>query len=250
MPIDQLPIIAVPHWLTDLSPTTIRNGEFPLHGLLRDSLYYPCSSIDGDPVMHLAGNIVSFVYVDCNIDCETFKNELRNRGFYGYKCLESRSVTKRELAPHGWPPSVWVKPFFCIWSVFERQERLSADHGPSRFSLLYICADGEATFRAIYRTNAIAPRAVAVIQPGPDLTRNGTDFWNPDGIFARSVCHNPVGPPEVLLYGAFGDYCQLYQEYQEPCWPDYQTNLYFYRKYNPSGYSQDGCVGIWSQDPR
>ncbi len=239
-------------WLTELSPTTMMNGEFPLRELLKDSLYYPCSGVDGDPVMHLAGNIVSFVYVDCGIDRNTVLNNLTNTGFRGYERLAIRSVTEGELAPHGLPPTpaiADIEPFFCIWSVFERQERFDAGYGPSRFSLLYICADGEATFRAIYRTNraiyrtnAIAPRAVAVIQPGLDITRNGTDFEDPEGTFARSVCDNPAGPPEVLLYGGFGN-CQFYQE---PCWPAYQTNLYFYPKDRRAG----GCVGIWSRDPR
>ena len=256
MPIAQLSRIAVPPWLTELSPTTMMNGEFPLRELLKDSLYYPCSGLDGDPVKHLAGNIVSFVYADYGNDRDTVLNDLTNKGFSGYEPLAIRSVTERELAPHGWLPvpptdhdgrpssvSDWVQKPFCIWCVFQRQEGFAADYGPSRFSLLYICGDGVATFQAIYNTNAVAPRAVAVIQPGHGiLGGNWTDLTDPEKIFARSVRDNPAGLPEVLLYGGFGN-CQYYQE---PCWPAYQTNLYFYKKYRLNG----GCVGIWSQDPR
>ena len=250
MPIAELSRI---DWLTELDATTMMNGEFPLSELLKDSLYYPCSGIDGDPVKHLAGNIVSFVYADYGIDHLPVLNDLTNTGFRGYKLLALRPVTEQELAPHGWHPvppthhdgrpssvSNWVKRPFCIWCVFQR-EGLTADYGPSRFSLLYICGDGVATFQAIYNTNAVAPRAVAVIQPGcGPFGMAFTDIADPEKIFARSVRDNPAGLPEVLLYGGRGDR----QLYQEPCWPAYQTNLYFYQK------SSGGCVGIWSRDPR
>ena len=233
IPIGLLSTTAVPHWLTYLSPITMWNGEFPLHRLLRDSLYYPCSGLDGDPVKHLAGNIVSFVYVDRGFSRERVLNELKYPGFLGYRPIATpRCVTERELAPDGRPLATPIDNFhFCIWSVFQRQEGVAADHGPSRFSLLYICADSVATFRAIYHTNAVAPRALALIQPGGDFT-------NPQGIFARSVHDNPAGLPEVLLYGGYGPR----RAYQDP-WPAYTTYLCFYPR-------QVGCVGIWSRDPR
>jgi len=49
----ELPEMLIPEWLTNLSPKTIMNEPFPLHELLRDSLYYPSSGFDGDPVRHL-----------------------------------------------------------------------------------------------------------------------------------------------------------------------------------------------------
>ena len=232
MPIAQLSRIAVPPWLTELSPTTMMNGEFPLRKLLKDSLYYPCSGLDGDPVKHLAGNIVSFVYVDHSFSCKEVLKELKKPGFRSYMRLASRCVTERELAPQERPLALPIDNFrFCIWSVFQRQEGDAADHRPSRFSLLYICADSVATFRAIYHTNAVAPRALALIQPGGAFT-------DPQGIFARSVHDNPADLPEVLLYGGYGPR----RAYQDP-WPAYTTNLCFYPR-------MFGCVGIWSRDPR
>ena len=254
--IPQLPQVAVPDWLTELSPTTMTNGRFPIRELLHESLYFPCSAFDGDPVKHLAGNILSFVYVDYGHGRDEFLAELENRGFRGYNLLATRSIAERELAPHGWhpmppshndgDPSLYrdrIQKPFCIWSVFQRKKGCAA--GPHRFSLLYLCADGVAAFQALYTTNSVAPRAVAVIQPGHAFGGNWTDLTKPYKIFARNILQdNPGGPPQVLLYGGYGD-CE---SYRRPCWPGYPTNVCFYRRY-PYGGSR-GCVGIWSRRPR
>ena len=229
--IPQLPQVVVPNWLTELSPTTMKNGRFPVRELLRDSLYYPCSEFDGDPVKHLAGNILSFVYVDYGPSRDRFLAELQNPGFRGYSLLSHpRSVEPQELTPGG---PHWQESFFCIWSVFQREVGYNADYGPSRFSLLYICGEAAETFQALYITNFVPPRAVAVIQPG-----NRTRFENPEGEFANSVSQNPAGQPEILLYGGWGE-CE---RYREPCWPGYDRELHCYRR-NPSW---GGCVRIWA----
>ena len=254
--IDKLLTIAAPQWLTDLTPATMMNGRFPLHELLRDSLYYPSSGFDGEPVKHLGGNIISFVYVDYGYRCDAVMNDLKNPGFLGYDLLATRSVTERELAPHGWRPDPptpddgdpshyrdWIKEPFCDWCVFQRQEGFTDNHGPSRFSLLYLCADGVAAFQALYVTNSVAPRAVAVIQPGHSiLGGNWTNFEDPEKIFARSVLQNPGGRPEILLYGGRGRRAC----YRKPCWPDYRTNLCFYSKVYDSVNRVYGNVGVWS----
>ncbi|MCY4438588.1 MAG: hypothetical protein OXE53_00030 [Deltaproteobacteria bacterium] len=234
--IDQLTGIAVPEWLIELSPTTMRKGRFPLNKLLRNSLYYPCSAFDGDPVKHLAGNVLSFVYADHGYGRDEFLAELENRGFDNYDPLSTpRSVEPQELRPAGVD---WREPFYCIWSVFQRREGCDPNHGPSRFSLLYICGEAVETFRALYVETGVAPKAVAVIQPSSDIIKD------PTGEFAKDVLqYNLGGRPEILLYGGYLE-CEAYPA---ACWPGYPMNLCFYRRY-PYGGSR-GCVGIWSRRP-
>lgn len=70
--LQQLPEIATPNWLSQLSSETILGTPFPLHELLRDSLYYPSSAFDGDPIRHLAGNFLSFIYVDYGVSQDRY----------------------------------------------------------------------------------------------------------------------------------------------------------------------------------
>jgi hypothetical protein len=246
----QLPEIAAPRWLTDLSSTTIMNKPFPLYELLHDSLYYPSSGFDGDPVRHLAGNILSFLYVDYSHGHNEFISALRNSGFRGYDLVATRSVTERELTPHGWRPAGptrsdgdpsryrdWIRKPFCSWSLFQRREDVPVNHGPARFSLLYLCADGVAAFQALYVANSAVPKAVAVIQPGHAFGGNWTDYTNPEQIFARSVLGNPSGQPGILLYGGI----ERRDLYREPCWPGYQTQVCFVDK------AGGGSIGVWSK---
>lgn len=245
----QLPEMYAPRWLTTMTGADVVNGTFPLHELLQDSLYYPSSGFDGGPVKHLAGNFLSFIYVDYGHSHDEFVNALRMPGFSGYDIVATRSVTEQELTPKGWRPTTlptrvdgdpsryrdWIKNPFCSWSLFQRRENISARHGPFRFSLLYLCADGVAAFQALYVSNSTFPKAVAVIQPGHGFGGNWTDYTNPDHIFARSVLGNPNGRPEILLYGGYGN-CGFYRE---PCWSSHQEPVCFVDKVG------GGCIGVW-----
>ena len=226
MPTAQPPSSDVPQWLARVSAETIKTEPFPLHDILRDSLYYPASSFDGDPVAYLAGCILSFIYVDFSHGMDEHEAELKKRGFLGYKRIGIRQVTERELAPEGWQPEQAaandrirpslrdrIKSPFCIWSVFERERDCRATHGPFRFSFLYHCEEGKIAFQKLYLSNRQRPKALAIIQPGDNV------FENPDGTFARNVLHNPAGAPEFLLYGGAGgrDF------YLEPPWPGFSA---------------------------
>lgn len=249
--LDQLQEIAAPRWLSDASPATIKNESFPLRELLEDSLYYPSSGFDGDPVRHLAGNILSFIYVDYGHSHDEYMNALRNPGFRGYDLVATRSVTEQELTPSGWRPTPptrvdgdpsryrdWIKNPFCSWSVFQRRDDVPTDPGPFRFSLLYLCADGVAAFPALYVANFAVPRAVAVIQPGHAVGGNWTDYTKPEQLFARSILGNPSGQPALLLYGGIG----RRHYYRQSCWPVYQTRICFLDK------AGGGSVGVWSRN--
>ncbi len=246
--ISQLPEIAEPNWLAELNPSTIANEPFSVRKVLTDSLYYPSSGLDGDPIKYLAGNIFSFVYVDQGRSHRDFSNSLNAPGLRGYDLLASRAVAENELTPNGWRPDFsvdldgdpwqyldWIGQPFCTWSIFRRQDHVPANHGPSRFSLLYLCADGVAAFQAMYLANAMAPKAIAVIQPGHAFGGNWTDYTRPENILARSVLGNEAGRPDVLLYGGIGDR----DAYRAPCWPAFQTHVCFLAK------GRNGSIGIW-----
>jgi hypothetical protein len=61
----------------------------------------------------------------------------------------------------------FVRRFFAVWYIFDRDKDRDEDHGPQRFSLLYLCADGIAAYQELYWQNHAAPEVLAIIQPGP-----------------------------------------------------------------------------------
>jgi len=248
--IEQLPTVEKPEWLSGIDSTNFREAPFPLADILRSSLYYPSASFDGDPVRYFAGNVVSFVFVDCGKSEEELAKELVDPryGFRGYEVIASRRVTEKELAPHGWNPSFptpadgdssrycdWRKNPFCSWNILQRLDEFPESHGPHRFSLLYLCADGVAAFQALYIANRASPAIVAVIQPGNGFGGNWTNFEDPKGILATSVTNIPCGKPEVLLFGGIG----RRNFYRKACWSDYSEFVCFLDK------AGGGSIGVW-----
>ncbi|WP_164104439.1 hypothetical protein [Candidatus Laterigemmans baculatus] len=214
-----------PQWLASVGEPL---PELPVRDVLAGSVYYPASGFDGDPVKFLGGNFHSFVYVDYGIGREQLLENLE--AFRGYRVASYREVTERELTPNGWnpiPPQAGegssrmpdgrIKPPFGVWSIHKRTEEYGPEHGPERFSLIYIGGDGVATFQALYHGNRVAPAVLAIIQPGTGFGGNWTDFEDPDAVLARSVLGNESGVPEYLLYGGGGDGAF----YRKPCWPSY-----------------------------
>ena len=245
----QLQTIASPNWLANLTSDAIKHQPIPLFDLLRESLYYPSCGFDGDPIKHLGGNVLSFVYVDYGHTRDAFMSALR---FTGYEPVAHRFVTESELSPDGYGTLKlclgegntlryhdYIKKPFCVWSVFQRRGEFPAMHGPIRFSLLFICADGVATFEALYVANRVAPKVVAVIQPGHAFGYNWTDFTDPEQVFARTVLANPAGQPEMILFGGIGSDWRLYES---PCWPTYKILTRRFRK------AGGGTVGVWSKN--
>ncbi len=219
--------MAIPDWIANAQEPL---GELPLHDLLSGSVYYPACRFDGRPVQLLGRDYQSFVYVDCGVTKEQHLKRLQRSGqeitpgefdnhieasddlgFLGYRLLAWRDVAERELTLHGWhrlhlDPAcalyhipVIMRPRFAIWSILERSEAYDDTHGPRRFSLLYVGADGVESFAAMYWGNNVAPAVVAVIQPGDPCLGNRARLEDPDGIFARLVRDNPAGPAEYLL---------------------------------------------------
>lgn len=242
-----------PAWLASLTAESIRSGRFPLRDILRGSLFYPASGFDGDPVKYLGGYVHSFIYADYGVDEEAFEHALQAPGFHGYRILGKRAVDEKCLAGRNWDPES-VPPEerprielfqahgtpFCSWVVFERLPDFDEWHGPSRFSLLYWWQDGMTAFQRLYVSRHLAPKALAIIQPGHGFGGNWTDFFDPEGALARVVLENTAGQPGLLLCG--GDY--VTPDMLEPCWPGYEKLLEVCPK------TGGGCVGVWKRVAR
>jgi len=253
MPNQLLPTIEQPSWLANLTNHEIMTGEFPLNNILQDSLYYPASEFDASPIRHFSGSFLSFIYVDYSTRRHDLLNQLETNGFIGYQILGQRSVLEKELKPIGTPTTPVVKNDlykkvpdgiinnepFCEWIVFERNSGFDDSHGPLRFSLIYLVADGVAAYTALYTSNKKVPKGIAIIQPGSDGGYLGggnyTNFKAPDKIFSKYVHENPAGMPRYLLYGGNGGR----EFYRDVCWPEYSKHIGFVDK------PPRGNIGVW-----
>lgn len=243
----RLPGVKSPGWLTKLSPDSIINGPFPLESILRTSLFYPASGFDSDPIRYLSGSARSFVYADYGRDRDEFMQALGGPEFHDFEVLAIREIEEAELAPLGWrlptrefwdgvPNPDDMKPPFFRWVVMEGLDDLTVNYEPRRISLLYLCIDGVKAYQTLYVERGLAPKVIAIIQPGYGFGGNYTDFQDPKRMLGRTVMGSPAGPPKFLLFGGIGERA----DYSSPCWPGYEHFVKDYDKFD------GGYVGIWA----
>lgn len=230
----------LPSWLRDIDSASF-SQHFPLADVVADSVYYPASGFDGMPVRYLGNAIHSFIYAEYGHSEDRLIQELATNGFRGYRPILERSVRLEELLPpgkslgdlqrgaltelrtgqsrHPSRGSVTATPF-ARWFIFEREPTASPDHGPERFSLLFLAGDGVSSYYALYNANRLRPRALAIIQPGAGFGGNWTHFDDPNADLARVVEANPAGSPEYLLAGGNNTAANTGGT---ACWPVYDT---------------------------
>lgn len=205
-----------------LTKQQIEEEELPLINILTDSFYYPSSGFDGGIVKDCNTkaqdlNITSFIYCDYSVGAVAF--ETNKDSFVGYHVLGSRHVEHSELIPNGWQPVVppdvsrdeylqtlkhWKS--FCTWTIYERDSTLGNEHGPDRFSLLFIGGEGVATYQALYWSNKITAKALALIQPGTGFGLNWTNFKDQNGALSWVINNNPAGKPNIIYYGGYSNH--------------------------------------------
>lgn len=225
-------------WLEELTAEDVANKPIPFKDLLTDSVYYPACGIDGTPVQYLHHLSRSFVYVDYNYSLERLQTEMLENGFKGYEIFAERLVREHEITPKSFRPhefpskedgnprkpfdNDWVhQPAYAYWTIWQRTAEFGEEHGPKRFSLFNLCADGVASFDALYYTWKTKPLVFCIIRPGTGYGLNWTDFREPGHIMHRLAMKNPAGTPEYMLMEK-----RLESEENQDCyWPEYQREI-------------------------
>lgn len=195
-------------WLKGLTKDSIETGKFPLREVLEGCCFYPAAGFDGTPVRAFGQRITNFVYVDWLTSREELFAKAESEPFTGYRILGSRHVNESELNPTGFKPrrptildaADYPVPEgarnypFASWFVWERIKDFGKDHGPSRFSFLYLRADGAAAYQVLFQGNKCKPNIVCSIRPG----RGGLTSSNFDEILLQCIDMNPKGRPEFM----------------------------------------------------
>ena len=187
--------------------------------LLRDSVFYPCSGLDGRPVELLGRRWQTFVYADYDIDRERLETECRERGFRGYDLDELEFIPWNSLFKRSWSAvrrdldlvaerrGVPVpEPFIasCNWI---RQADVSGDHGPARFTLWFIRLEAVTAYRELYVRRRVAPRCLVNVCPGLAFGGNYPGYRD---ALSVALFENPAGLPDHLLHDLdVGDFPML-----------------------------------------
>ena len=169
-----------PDWLAAYRP----QDPFPMGEFLRSRLvYYPGSGTDGQPVMTFgsAQHTHCFVYADYHKTWASIEAELEDevRGFRGYQRLNTVTLAVDDLVPKGWTPHLqrgevrdwrtWQpecarNPYGKV-VVLERDAALGDEHGAKRLAIVFLGADGIATYDALFcQPASVRPPHVVVLQ--------------------------------------------------------------------------------------
>lgn len=206
--------------LDNLTREDILCNDIPLTELLKDSVYYPASDLDGRPIEYCNTcwrdlGVNSFVYCDFNVREEALVCDLKTVS--GYSVLAHRRVSPKEYIPDdfclelpGRDMGHYFSTFlgkgqahpFAHWVVFERNPDRDESHGPERFSLLFVGGEGLATFQKLYCYNHIAPKMICFIQCW-GFAGNWTDFTAAENSFHRTILRHKESLPEWLCMGNF-----------------------------------------------
>ena len=222
--------------LLSLSKDNIMKGRLPLVDLLANSAYYPSAGFDGGVIKHCNTRlkdegIISFIYCDYASDEGDVIFRVATE-FKGYHIFAHRTVQREEVGAAGPVPIDFImtpdeerkymqliadksRDLYCHWFVMERDDDFGEDHGPERFSLLYVRGEGVATFAGLYAANKVSPKVLAIIQPGHGFGGNWTNFTSTEACLYKFLKSNPGGKPIYVFNGGIG--CN----YDDLDWPDY-----------------------------
>lgn len=177
-------------------------------------VFYPGSGVDGQPVK-LFGSTHSnhcFVYSDYGITENALGDELDDpeHGFHGYHSFARNRLSEKDLAPDGWQPHVdptYTPPHgqgfintspFGFLEILERDQQFDDNHGPSRLAILFLGADGIATYDALFcQGNDINPPFATVLQ---DHGFGGNyDRFGRDGLMESIATNCGIFPKMILV---------------------------------------------------
>jgi len=143
------------------------------------TVFYPGAALDGHPFKVFGASHAAhcFVYADYFFKKESVIDSLSptsREKLHGYQLAFQHDLTTTDLVPVDWHLNAWYHTSHAAWMrrpplegtvepwgvlcIFDRENRYGDSHGPERLALIYLGADGIATYRALYcQTGCRAP---------------------------------------------------------------------------------------------
>lgn len=175
-------------------------------------VFYPGHGSDGHPIRIFgkAHAAHCYVFADYLMTKDEVAKDLESptEGFKGYSKLDRIDLSERDLVPNGWQPSARAdgvsNSFGSIKSygfleIMERKEDFDDSHGPHRLAVLFLGADGVATYDALFCqiTSPMPPYAVLLQDHGSGGNHNK---FGAGGLLEEIAISSNVFP-EMLVAG-------------------------------------------------
>ena len=200
-----------PAWLMEQSNTFL-SVDCIKHFFFSRTVFYPGSGFDGQPIQFFNSERLAhcYIYVDYGLDQQKILKTISDRGsgFRGYKSFARIPLTQNDLTPRGWTPHItpnqvrgksFVSGFttpFAFLEIMERESSYDDSHGAKRFAVLFLGADGIASYDAIFCQGAnLAPWAIVLQDHG--FGGNWDTFGGDSTLECLAVNQNVF--PEYLL---------------------------------------------------
>jgi hypothetical protein len=165
----------LPEWLGEYR----KSSPFPRDQFFASRIcFYPGAGNDGHAVKVFGSTDCThcFVYVDLDISQPKLQARLANplAGFRGYHTYARIQLVEEDLVTTGWVPHVYADEVpgnyrrtdpYGFLEILERDPDLDDKHGPSRLALLFLGAEADATFDALFCQDAkIRPPYAILLQ--------------------------------------------------------------------------------------
>jgi hypothetical protein len=156
---------SLPQWLETFDETTTFCFTTFLHSRI---VFYPGSGLDGQPVALFGSTHAAhcFIYADYGIESQTLRDQLDSplTRFRGYQTLRTIELRERDLLAGPWAPhataaeqrasvtsfaTIRNRPYGFL-EILERLADYDDTHGARRLAVLFLGADGAATFDALF----------------------------------------------------------------------------------------------------
>ena len=170
-------------------------------------------SADTSTICALPHAAHTFVFVDQKVICGTVVERLGDpeQGFRGYEILCWQRINEDAVRPGGWSSHVseqevsnsglFVSDFaepFGLFVVLERKDDCGEDHGPWRLAILFIGADGFASYDALYCQEDGTPSPYLVVVQD-DGSGGNFDRFGKGGLLERIARRCSVRPKYLLV---------------------------------------------------
>ena len=198
----------MPKWLENFQP----GQPIDINEVLKSRIvYYPGAGEDGQPVKTCmkSSSAHVFIYVDYWFTPMIITKLLKYSGFLGYHEINTIVLSKRDIFKSEYIPFIvpdkWEErknPFVCIMKIFERNDNKTEKHGSKRFAVIFLCADGIASYKSIFcDKNRVPPYIVVLRDHGSNKSFFSEDDWFSKGGQMEKYAKESSVFPKFLFVG-------------------------------------------------